>query len=117
MKPTYQLTPFSASTNFLPINIAATSSVSPTLVHEAHATNYDELWIRAYNYTDVDAVLYLCLGGTAAHQIVPIPVPAGVGLIPIVNGDVFTGSVDISAYASETNRIALEGRVNRIIFI
>lgn len=117
MKPTYQLVPFSASTNFLPINVAATSNVSPTLLHQAHATNFDEIWLRAYNYTDTDATLFLCLGGTAAHQIVSIPVPAGIGMLPIVNGDVFTGGVSISAYASSTNTVALVGRVNRVVFV
>ena len=115
-KPTYQLTPLSSSTNFLPINVAAVSSASPTAVHAAHATNFDEVWLKAYNYTEVDAILYLCIGGISTFQIMPVNIPAGVGEIPILSGNVYTGSVTIQAYASETNRIALNGRVNRIVF-
>lgn len=116
-KPTYQLHSLSGAVNFLPINIAAITSASTTPVHTSHATNYDELWLRAYNYTDTDAILYLCLGGTATHQIMPVPIPAGVGIIPVINGDVYTGSVELSAFASAANHIALSGRVNRIVFI
>jgi hypothetical protein len=117
MKPTYQLFPISSSTNFLPVNVAAVTSSSPTLLHQAHATNFDEVWLRAYNYTDTDAILYLCIGGSTASQIMQITIPAGVGMIPVLNGEVFTGSISISAYASTTNTISIQGRVNRIVFI
>jgi hypothetical protein len=116
-KPTYQLHPLSESVNFLPINISATSSGTATLLHEVDGTNYDEVWLDAYNYGNTDAIITLCLGGTAAHQLVPIPVPAGRGIIPILRGSSFNGGIDISAYASITNMIAVLGRINRIIFI
>lgn len=116
-KPTYQLFPLSESTNFLPINIAATTSGSAALLHSSDETNYDEIWLDVYNYGNTDAILTLCLGGTAAHQLVPTPVPAGRGIIPLLRGYPFKSGVDISAFASVTNMVAVLGRVNRIIFI
>lgn len=116
-KPTYQIVTPSGTTNFLPINITATTSGTANIIHAADAVNFDELWLRAYNYTNNDSILYLCLGGTASYQIVPIPVPAMVGELQIINGDVYTGGVEIKAYASTANSIAVQGRINRIVFI
>lgn len=117
MKPTYQLHALSNSTNFLPISVAATSSGSATLLHEADSTNYDEIWLKAFNYSNQDAILYLCIGGVNAHQIMPVPVPAGVGVVPILNGEVYTNGTQIKAYCSNANLVSILGRVNRIVFV
>lgn len=116
-KPTYTLVPASNSTNFLPISITGTTSGSPTLIHTAHATNFDELWLSAYNYSDNDAYLDIMFGGSAAAQIMSQLIPAGRGLIPLLAGQPFTGAVAISAFASNSAAISVLARVNRIVFI
>lgn len=116
-RATYQRFPLSASTNYLPINIAATTSASPTLLHEADAVNADEVWIQAYNYSANDALLHVMLGGGSAHQILSLPVLSQRGLITVLPGYTVTAGVDISAYADSTNIISVLGFVNRIVFI
>lgn len=116
-RATYQLATLTNSTNFLPINIGAIAPGSPTLIHTADSTNFDELWLDAYNYSSNDGFLYLMLGGSASHQILTTPIPAQRGLIPVVKGLRFTGGVVISAYASSANIISVIGSLNRIVFI
>lgn len=118
-KPTYQRWLLSGSTNGLPINIIGTTSASPTLLHTAHATDYDEVWLFAANYSSVDAFINLMLGGSSAHQILEVPIPAKRGLIPILSGQgTFTGGSVISAYTpSSGNIISITGYVNRIVYI
>lgn len=114
---TYQLATLSNSTNFLPINIAATTLNAATLIHTADSVNFDEIWASAYNYGANDALLTILFGGTNAYQQMSLIIPASRGLIPVINGLRFTGAVQISAYASITNSISLIGSVNRIVFI
>lgn len=113
---TYQIQQLSASTNFLPVSVASTSSSSPTTIHVVSASNYDECWMDAFNYSAEDAILTICLGGTNAYQRLIKPIPAGRGLVDVLKGLRFTGGITISAYASSANVISVVGSVNRIIF-
>lgn len=117
MKPTYQLISLSGSTNFLPINIAATTVGSATTIHTASSTDYDELWLYAYNYGNFDASLTLSIGGTSAFQQISQVIPASRGLIPVITGQPLTGGVIVKGFSSVTNYIAIIGRINRIVFI
>ena len=114
---TYQITTLSNSTNFLPINITAISDTSSTLIHTASSVNYDEVWLNAYNYGATDATLTMMFGGNSAYQEMSLIIPTGRGLISVINGQRFTGSVVISAFASITNCISVLGSVNRIVFV
>jgi hypothetical protein len=116
MKPTYQILPFSGSTNFLPINISATSANSATTIHTAASVDEDELWLYAYNYGSFDASLTISLGGTANFQQLTQTIPAARGLIPVLNGITFTGGIVIKGFSSNTGVVSVLGRVNRIIF-
>lgn len=116
MRSNYQVISPSGTSNFLPINISSVSNSSPNVIHTAHATNFDELWLNAFNYSNEDAILYVMLGGSSAHQILSMVIPSGIGLVPVIAGHTFTGSVAISGYASVTNSISVLGRINRIIF-
>lgn len=117
MAASYQRIPLSASTNFLPINIVGITSGSPTSLHTAHATNIDELWLGAYNYSGSDAYLYLLLGGSSASQILTVPIPALIGIVPILNGQSFTGGVEIKGYSDTANIISVVGYTNRIVLV
>jgi hypothetical protein len=117
MKPTYQIKPLSAASTYLPINLTSVSSSSPNVIHTASATDFDELWLEAYNYSVEDTLLTLCLGGTAAYQLLSQVIPAGRGLIPILRGNKVSSGIVISAFTSSANKISLTGYVHRIIFI
>jgi len=114
---TYQIATLSNSTNFLPINITATTASSPTLIHTASSTNYDEIWLSAYNYGASDSSLTILFGGNSIYQQMSLVIPTGRGLIPVINGLRFTGSVVISAFASITNYISVIGSINQIVFV
>ena len=115
-KPNYTIVPASNSTNFLPVIISATTSGSPTLIHTSHATSIDEVWLSGYNYSETDVILNILLGGAGTGQILSQVIPALSGLIPILAGQTFTGSVAVSAYSSVSNAISVLARVNRIVF-
>lgn len=112
----YQRIALSGSTNYLPINVSGTTFGSAVTVHTAHATNADELWLYAYNYGNLDALLNISLGGNAAHQIITTPVPSKLGEIPVLIGKTYTNSVVIKAYANIADSLSIIGYVNRIVF-
>lgn len=118
-KPTYQIVSLSESTDFLPINVVSITDATPDLIHTVTGTvnNYDELWLDAYNYGSVDALLTICYDGISSYQKMKVPVPASRGLIPILKGLRFNNGVEIKAYASIANTISVVGSVNRIVFI
>lgn len=117
MKPTYQIQPLSANGNYLPINITSIASASPNLIHTAASTDFDELWIEAFNYSVEDILLTLCLGGTSPHQLLSQVIPPGRGLIPLLRGNKVSNGLITSAFASSANKVSLTGYIHRIIFI
>lgn len=117
MKPTYQIQPLSANNTYLPINITAVSAATGNVIHTASSTDFDELWVEAYNYSTEDTLLTLCLGGTNAHQLLSQIIPAGRGLIPLLRGNKVSSGLIISAFTSSANKVALTGYIHRIIFI
>lgn len=116
-KLTYQRHPLSASTNYLPIPVAATSDVSPTLIHTASASDVDEIWLDVYNYALESVQLTMMLGGSEAHKKLALLVPSGRGLISVIKGLNFTGSVLLEAYASDSTSLSLVGYVNRLVLV
>ena len=97
---TYTKVLLSASTDGRPIPIAAT--VSPgTLIHTAHATAIDEIYLFAANWSGTDIEVIVEFGGTAdpgdKHKTI---LPAGAGLVTIGIGGPLTNSLLVRAYAS-----------------
>jgi hypothetical protein len=62
---TYSKTTLSGSTNGRQIKVVATASAG-TLIHTAHATALDEIWLYAVNDTATDRLLTIQWGGTTA---------------------------------------------------
>lgn len=114
---TYQALVLSGSASGAPILINAITAGTANTVHTCHATNIHELWLAAYNYSNVDVDLVLCLAGIAAGQQVTITVPAKRGIIPVLSGIRFTGSAVIKAFTSVTASIAIVGNVNNIVTV
>jgi|APGre2960657404_1045060.scaffolds.fasta_scaffold19163_3 hypothetical protein len=112
---TFSKQKFSESTNGRQIKVVATAS-SGTLIHTAHATAFDEVWLYAVNDTATDRLLTIQWGGTTAtDDDIEYTVKAQNGLYLIIPGLILTGSTTIRAYcAAAANAIQISGYVNRI---
>jgi hypothetical protein len=109
----------SGSTTGKNIKVAATATPG-TLIHTAHATLLDEVWIEAYNSDSVARDLTIEWGGVAVpDDSVKITLPAAgagayVGSFQVVKGLTLTNSLVVRAYGSVANVIVVNGFVNRI---
>ena len=112
---TYTKTILSGSTNGRQIKVVATAS-SGTLIHTAHATALDEVWLYAVNDTATDRLLTIQWGGTTAtDDDIEFTVKAQNGLYLVIPGLVLTGGLVVRAYcAAAANAIQIIGYVNRI---
>jgi hypothetical protein len=112
---TYSKTTLSGSTNGRQIKVVATASAG-TLIHTAHATALDEIWLYAVNDTATDRLLTIQWGGTTAtDDDIEFTVKAQNGLYLIVPGLILTGGTVVRAFcAAAANAIQISGYVNRI---
>jgi hypothetical protein len=112
---TFSKQKFSESTNGRQIKVVATAS-SGTLIHTAHSTAFDEVWLYAVNDTATDRLLTIQWGGTTAtDDDIEYTVKAQNGLYLIIPGLILTGSTTIRAFcAAAANAIQISGYVNRI---
>lgn len=111
---TFSKIKFSASTDGLPVKVAATSTLGTT-IHTAHATALDEIWLYAYNGHTSDVVLTVEYGGaTVPDQNIILTVATKSGLALVVPGLILTNSKVLTAFAATADVITLSGYVNRI---
>jgi len=111
---TYSKVKFSESTDGLPIKVVQTVTAG-TLIHAAHATALDEIWLYAYNGHTADVVLTVEYGGaTVPDQNIIISIPTKAGLTLVVPGLLLTNSKTLRAFAATANVITLSGYINRI---
>lgn len=104
----------SGSTSGRPVKVAA-SGTPGTVIHTAHATELDEVWLWAVNSDNVDRKLTLEAGGvTAPDDLIEFTVPAEDGLYLILPGIPYTGSVVLRAFASVADVVTISGYANRI---
>ena len=107
---TYSKIVLSGSTNGAPIAV----QTAATTIHDAHASDTDEVWIWATNVTTGDVKLTMQIGGTAAANLIEYTVPAEDGLHLIIPGIAITGGVDTDAICPTNGDINIVGYVNRI---
>lgn len=111
---TFSKVKFSESTDGLPVKVVQTATAG-TLVHTAHATALDEVWLYAYNGHSADVVLTVEFGGaTVPDQNIVLTVSTKSGLVLVVPGLLLTNSKTIKAFAATANVITLSGYINRI---
>jgi hypothetical protein len=111
---TFTKVALSASTDGLPVKVAATATAGTT-IHTAHATSLDEIWLYAYNGHTADVVLTVEFGGaTVPDQNIILTVSTKAGLILVIPGLLLTNSKVLKAFAATANVITLSGFVNRI---
>ena len=106
----------SGSTDGKGITVSATSSGSGNTIHTAVSgtTDFDEVWVYAYNSHTSSVTLNLEFGGTSSSQRISQPVDPSSGLYLLVPGFVVQNGAVISAYASQASKVTLYGYVNRI---
>ena len=104
----------SGSTNGRNIKVAA-SATPGTLIHTAHATSLDEIWLWAINSDTTDRKLTIEFGGTTdPDDHVEMTVPAESGAMLVISGWLVTGSVLVRAFGVVANSLLINGYVNRI---
>lgn len=104
----------SGATDGRNIKVVATATAG-TLIHTAHATALDEIWLYAVNSDTTDRKLTLEFGGTSApDDLIEQTIAAESGLILIVSGLLLTNSTVIRAFAATANVVLINGYVNRI---
>lgn len=97
------------------IKVAATATAG-TLLHTAHATDLDEVWLWAVNSSASPVKLTIEYGGaTAPDDLIEDWIQPESGLKKIIEGSSpLTNSVEVRAFASVADVINIQGFVNRI---
>jgi hypothetical protein len=106
----------SGSTNGKGIKIVNTSTLGNT-IHTATSgsSNWDEIWIYAFNSDSVARNLTLEWGGTSVpDDHITCSVPSLSGLQLIVPGLLLQNGLIVTAFAETANVITINGFVNRI---
>jgi hypothetical protein len=108
--------PLSNSTNGRQIEITALSG-STTAIHTAvtGSTAIDEIWIYAINQTVGAETLDILWGGLGAVDAMTVTLAAQTGRTLLIDGKLLNNGLSVTAYASTTSSIYVEGFVNRII--
>ena len=107
----------SGSTDGKGIKITSNTGGSGTTVHTAvtGTTDFDEVWIYAYNSSASSVNVTVEFGGTTSpDNTIQQAVPAQSGLYLFVPGLPLQNGAVITAFASVVNVVAVYGFVNRI---
>lgn len=115
---TYTKEKLSGSTNGKPIKVVATATGDPgTAIHTPadNETDWDEIWLWAYNSSASSIVLTIEFGGTGApDENIVVTLASKSGLIPIIPGLILQHAMPVTAFAGSANVVTLVGFVNRI---
>ena len=104
----------SGSTDGRNIKVAATATAG-TLLHTAHASSLDEIWLWATNTSTSAVKLTIEFGGvTSPDDLMEFSVPAEDGAYLVIPGWTLTNSLVLRAFAASANVINVNGYVNRI---
>ena len=103
----------SGSVDGRPVSVVQTATPG-NLVHAAHPTALEEVWIYALNRHTADVVLTIEFGGVDVGDRIQVSIPAGGGALLVVPGSPLTNSLEVRAYADTTAVVSVFGWVNRI---
>ena len=107
----------SGSTDGKGIKVSSNSAGSGVAVHTAVSgtTDFDEVWLYAYNSSSSSVNVTVEFGGTTSpDNTIMQSVPAQSGLYLLVPGLPLQNAGAVTAYASVVNVVTLYGFVNRI---
>jgi hypothetical protein len=102
----------SASSNGRNISVDV---ATPALIHTAHATALDEIWLWAASTSTITLQLTLYFGGlTSPDDVIEYNIPAGYGFWLLVDRRVLTAGCAVKAIATNT-QVKINGYVNRYV--
>ncbi len=85
------------------------------VIHTAHATALDEIYLYACNTSTAAILLTIEWGGVASpDDHVQFSIPPESGLYLVIPGLILTNSLVVRAFAASANLITIGGFVNRI---
>lgn len=106
----------SGSTDGKAVLVEATGTAGTTIhtaVAGTTAGTFDEVWLWAYNGSDVPVTLTIEFGGvTVPDQNIVVVLASKVGLVPICPGLILQNAMVVKAFASVANVVTLSGYVN-----
>lgn len=96
------------------IKVAQTATAG-TLIHTAHASAKDEIWLWAINSHTADLLLTIEWGDVSSpDDLIQIVVPFRAGPIRVVPGWILSNSDVVRAFCASANLVMINGFVNRI---
>lgn len=111
---TFTKVKLSESVNGRQIKVVATATAG-TLLHTAHASDLDEIWLWAVNSDTTARKLTIEFGGvTAPDDLIEQTIAPEGGETLVVPGLILTGGVALRAFAATANVVMMVGYVNRI---
>jgi hypothetical protein len=111
---TYSKIQLSGGTTGKNIKVVATATPG-TLIHTAHATSIDEVWLWCANSDTVDRKLTIEFGGVAVpDDTIEITIPLEDGPYLVIPGWTLKNSLEVRAFAATANVLLINGFVNRI---
>lgn len=111
---TYTKVKLSGSTDGRNILVVATATAG-TLVHTAHASALDEIWLWATNTQAADLKLTLEFGGvTSPNDLIEVTIPGESGPVLVLPGWLLTNSLVLRAFCGSASLVNVNGFANRI---
>ena len=113
---TYSKLNLSQSVNGQSISVTGNSNSATTLIHTAVSgtTNWDEIYVYAYNGHTADVTLTIQWGGTATADESILTLGYKKGFILVIPGFLLNNSKLVRAYAGTANVVTINGFVNQI---
>lgn len=103
----------SGSTDGKNIKVVATATAG-TLLHTAHATDLDEIYLEARVIAGTDRLLTIEYGGvTSPDDLIEQTIVSDAGWTPVVQGHLLTNSLVVRAFGGAANEICIQGYVIR----
>jgi len=95
--------------------VSVTQLATPgNLVHTAHATAVDEVWLYAVNRHTVPVKLTIEFGGITVGDSIEASLDVGGGAFLILPGVPLTAALAVRAFAAVAGVVSVFGWVNRI---
>ena len=94
--------------------LVATSATAGTLIHTAHATALDEVWMWATNSSTTAVKITVEWGESVASGNIEVTVPGESGPLLVVPGLPIKNSLVVRCFAGTINVITIGGYVNRL---
>jgi hypothetical protein len=116
---TYSKVLLSGSTQGKGIKVAATATAGTTIhTTGTSATVLDEIWLYATNNDAASIVLTVEWGSASTDDNIVLSIPPKSGATLVIPGFVLRGNgsagLTVAAFAGTTNKITIDGYVNRI---